>query len=173
MKSPTAPRTATHTLPETQTLEQILRQPLAKASPPPERAEGIIIGRLEALDEDGTPTVRIDSWGLRGLKAGTLAALDAGRLGQSVALGFEAGDPRRPLILGFLLSPETPATAPPLEARLDQKRVVLEAEQEIELRCGESAIILTADGRVTIRGTYVTSQASATQRILGGSVNLN
>jgi hypothetical protein len=90
-----------------------------------------------------------------------------------VALGFEAGEPYRPIILGFMMGPSTQATEKPIEARLDQKRVVLTAEQEIELRCGEAAIILNADGRVTIRGTYVTSQASATQRILGGSVNLN
>lgn len=53
------------------------------------------------------------------------------------------------------------------------KRIVIEAQQEIELRCGDARILLTRDGIVQIRGTYVTSHASATQRIRGGSVQLN
>ncbi len=56
---------------------------------------------------------------------------------------------------------------------MDGERVVLRAEHEIELRCGEAALILNADGRIQLRGTYITSHASATQRILGGSVNVN
>jgi uncharacterized protein (DUF2345 family) len=65
------------------------------------------------------------------------------------------------------------APRPPAEVRVDGERVVLQAEHEIELRCGEAAIVLSADGRITLRGTYITSHASATQRILGGSVNVN
>lgn len=173
MKSPASPHTATYTVSGTDAMEEMLNKPIAPTSPIPNRAEGIIIGHFDALDEDGTPTVRIDTWGLRELKAGTLVVLDASHIGQTVALGFESADPYRPIILGFMMASKPQASTNPVEARLDQKRVVLNAEQEIELRCGEAAIILNADGRVTIRGSYITSQASATQRILGGSVNLN
>ena len=34
-------------------------------------------------------------------------------------------------------------------------------------------MIMEKDGHITIRGTYVTSHASAANRIRGGSVNLN
>jgi len=33
--------------------------------------------------------------------------------------------------------------------------------------------VLEKDGRITIRGSYVTSHASATNRVRGGSVLLN
>ncbi|WP_229417946.1 hypothetical protein [Pseudoduganella buxea] len=76
-------------------------------------------------------------------------------------------------MLGVMLTP-APAAAPlAADVLLDGERVVLEAAHEIELRCGEAALILSADGRIELRGTYITSQASATQRILGGSVNVN
>ena len=52
-------------------------------------------------------------------------------------------------------------------------REVIEAAEELELRCGEACIVLTADGRIQLRGTYITSHASATQRIVGGSVHVN
>jgi hypothetical protein len=173
MKSSETSPAATLASYQTDALEEMLSKPMTPSVTVPTQAKGIITGHFEGLDEDGTPTVSIDAWGLRNLKAGTLVTLDASQLGECVALGFEAADPTRPIILGFMLSTEASTKIQSAEARLDQKRVVLHAEQEIELRCGEAAIILTADGRVTIRGTYVTSQASATQRILGGSVNLN
>jgi mannose-6-phosphate isomerase class I len=56
---------------------------------------------------------------------------------------------------------------------VDGHREVIEAAQELELRCGEACIVLTADGRIQLRGTYITSHASATQRIVGGSVHVN
>lgn len=88
-----------------------------------------------------------------------------------LALGFEGNDPGRPIVLGPLMS--KPAEPASLDALIDGQRVTLQGEREIELRCGEAAIILSADGRIILRGTYITSHASATQRILGGSVNVN
>jgi len=71
--------------------------------------------------------------------------------------------------MGYVMQPH------PLnvDVRVDGQSVSVKAQNEIELRCGQAAIVLTADGRITLRGTYITSHASATQRILGGSVNLN
>jgi hypothetical protein len=60
-----------------------------------------------------------------------------------------------------------------LEVIRDGKRVVITAEERIELRCGLASIILEKDGRVTIRGSQLTSQASGTNRIRGGAVHLN
>jgi len=41
------------------------------------------------------------------------------------------------------------------------------------LRVGKSAIIMEKDGHITIRGTHLVSHASASNRIRGGSINLN
>ncbi len=167
------PETRTGTLPliETQpAAPDALLDRVVASSTPPERVEGVAVGRLDALGADGNPTVSIDAWGLAGLRARSVVDVDAGRLGQAVALGFENADPLRPIILGFMIAPQAPV---PVEARVDGERVVLSAGQEIELRCGEAAIVLTADGQIHLRGRYITSHATATQRILGGSVNLN
>ncbi len=45
--------------------------------------------------------------------------------------------------------------------------------ERIELRCGAAAVILEKSGRVTIRGTEVVSQASGTNRVRGGTIQLN
>jgi len=56
---------------------------------------------------------------------------------------------------------------------IEGDRIVISGEERIELRCGLASIILEKDGRVTIRGTQLTSQASGTNRIRGGAVHLN
>lgn len=143
----------------------------------PRTANGIATGRFDSVAEDGTPLVSIAAWGLYGIAARTLAPAAPSRIGEAVALGFESGDPLRPIILGFMLAPAAPEPdveeVPAIDALIDGERVVLTAEHEIELRCGDAALILSADGRIQLRGTYITSHASATQRILGGSVNVN
>jgi hypothetical protein len=126
------------------------------------------------------------------LPAVALVALDARAITEAVrdrrsaALGFERGDARAPIVLGLVVEPPslidemlaTPARAPaaaprPTEARLDGKRVVLEGKEEVVLRCGNSSITLRADGKLVIRGAYVETRASGTNRIKGGAVKIN
>ena len=90
-----------------------------------------------------------------------------------MALGFESGDPQRPLILGFMVQPTVQTIVADGDVLLDGDRVVVSAQHQIELRCGDAALILSADGQIHLRGQYITSHAAATQRILGGSVHVN
>lgn len=155
--------------------EQLLHDVVSGTPPRPARADGIAIGTFIGLDAEGGALVSIAALGLAAVPARSISPLDPGQIGQAVALGFEAGDPMRPIVLGVMLAAQA-APVPlraPAETMLDGERVVLNAEYEIELRCGEAAIVLSADGRIQLRGTYITSHASATQRILGGSVNIN
>ncbi|WP_263146690.1 DUF6484 domain-containing protein [Pseudomonas sp. RIT-PI-AD] len=143
---------------------------------PPERAEGIVIGRLQDLDAQGRARVDIDAFGLHGVAAPSLAMLGREHIGQAIALGFEAADPQRPIILGLMLtSPVAPAEVlgDQAEVRREGGRLIIEAATELELRCGEAVILLSADGHVQLRGGYITSHASASQRIRGGSVQIN
>ena len=81
---------------------------------------------------------------------------------------------RLALALASLLLAASPAE--PLqrvEAKLDGKRVVLEAAEEIVLRCGEASITLRSNGRVVVRGTYVETRSKGVNRIKGGSVQIN
>ncbi|HEX6244789.1 MAG TPA: hypothetical protein VFZ61_27910 [Polyangiales bacterium] len=73
---------------------------------------------------------------------------------------------------------KAPSSAPaqpeaPLEALVDGKRVVIDAADEIVLRCGKASITLRRNGRVVIRGTYVETRAEGVNRVKGGSVQIN
>ncbi|TJZ68379.1 DUF6484 domain-containing protein [Chitiniphilus eburneus] len=151
----------------------------------PATAAGIAVGQLAGFDGGGLPLVHVPALRLSAVAARSMVALTGEQLGCELALGFEGNDPRRPIVLGLMLGAQpvpvaapvapaaNPAAADRLDLWVDGERVALHAAHEIELRCGDAAIVMTADGRITLRGTYITSHASATQRILGGSVNLN
>ena len=163
-------------------------------------ASEVVLGRLVGLDNNGRPLV---SYALGAFNAEAVPALStqAVRLqdvGRQLALLFAGGDAQNPVIMGLIHSPlnevlnaasptesrvveefsgelqanlQTAAT--PTETRIEGKRLVFEAEDEVVIRCGESAIILTKNGKVTIRGKYLLSRASGVNRILGGSVQVN
>lgn len=173
MKTDAQTMLLTSAAPSEQPHDHLLRRSMHQT--PPEQADGLAIGRLEHVDENGNIRVAIDAFGLDGLSAQTMVALTEERIGHPVVLGFESSDPRRPIVLGLLLTPiEQPPTQHALpEIRRDGARLIVNAEEELELRCGEAVILLEADGRVTIRGVSVTSHASASQRIRGGSVQIN
>lgn len=162
-------------------LNHLIQRPRAhQTTHVPEKVDGIVIGTLSGLADNGDALVNIDEFGLKKIAAHTLIELNQSQLTQDVALGFQAGNPYRPIILGLLHKPtivaqpldetEKPKT---LEVTQQGKRIVIEAEQELELRCGEAVVLLTADGHIQLRGGYITSHADATQRIRGGSVQIN
>jgi len=98
---------------------------------------------------------------------------------REVLLVFADLDPTRPVIVG-LLDEDVPAdqTSAPVhpegfDALVDGKRVLLEARDEIVLRCGEASIVLRRNGRVIIRGARVETRARGVNRIKGGSVQIN
>jgi hypothetical protein len=90
-------------------------------------------------------------------------------LGKEAVVVYDDGDPTRPIIIGVL---QPAATSPPL-IRCDDRDLVLRAERQIELRCGEASLILTRAGKVIIRGSYVLSRSTGVNRIKGASVQIN
>lgn len=50
---------------------------------------------------------------------------------------------------------------------------VINARDAPTLRCGKASITLSADGRVTIRGTDILTRAEGANRVQGASVQLN
>jgi hypothetical protein len=90
-------------------------------------------------------------------------------------LVFEEERNDRPIVVGLLQDPSAAGARmpPPLVARVDGKRVVIEADDEIELRCGKASIVLRKNGRLLIRGAYVETRAEGVNRIRGGSVQIN
>jgi hypothetical protein len=41
------------------------------------------------------------------------------------------------------------------------------------LRCGEASLTLTREGKILLRGTYLSSRATGVHRIQGGTVEIN
>jgi hypothetical protein len=158
-------------------------QPLSSTEPAFIKAEGIAIGTLVHAEADGSLIqVQIPSLGLGPLCAVSMVSLGPQHIGQSLALGFEGSNAHRPVVLGLMMQAhKTIEPSPPLPetdqhaVRITQngRRVVVEAQTELELRCGEAVILLSEDGNIQIRGAYVTTHASASNRIRGGSVQIN
>lgn len=150
--------------------ELLAQRPTGMAAVP---AGQLVLGRLQALPEPGQVAC-VDVSGLgRVTVSHGLVPWSQCPPGATVALCLLG--PQGALLLGPVWqAPAAPAPAmPTLGLTVDGQRHVVEAAQEIELRCGEAAIVLTADGRIQLRGTYITSHASATQRLVGGSVHVN
>lgn len=61
----------------------------------------------------------------------------------------------------------------PIELLVDGERVVVDAVEELVLRCGKASITLRSNGRVLIQGTHVETRAEGVNRIKGGSVQIN
>lgn len=80
---------------------------------------------------------------------------------------LHGGGAERPVVLGRIATaarrtvPETPDT------------LVVEARQNLTLRCGAGSITIRADGRILIRGRDLVSHAQRMNRIKGGAVTIN
>ncbi|WP_156371916.1 DUF6484 domain-containing protein [Acidovorax sp. Leaf78] len=155
----------------------------SKAAATSLKAEGIAIGYLSGVDPQTREIlVDIPSLQLQAVAAVSMVQLEAHHVGHAVALGFEGADAYRPIVLGLMMH-GTPAQqyqtqagqfdAAGMQITHNGHRVVVQAQSELELRCGEAVILLCEDGSIQIRGTYVTTHASASNRIRGGSVQIN
>jgi hypothetical protein len=143
---------------------------------------GLVIGRCAGIDASGDPLVDYPgNPSGRLLVARSLVPCGEGDVGREAALLFEGGDPCRPILMGLLRSPAEARPASPEDApsptlagvEVDGDRLVLSADREIVLRCGEASITLTRAGKILIRGKYLLSRSDGVNRIKGGSVQIN
>ena len=126
---------------------------------------GVLRAQITAIGPDGRAEVTIPGLGADTLLwARSLVPTPTATVGREAAVVM-LGD-ADPLILG-LIQPLVPS----VEA--DGERLVLEAGREVVLRCGQGSITLTADGRITLRGTQILSRSDGPNRVQGASVQLN
>jgi len=135
--------------------------------------------RLHGFDLEERPLVV----GLPGLPheivtARTTVPLLTLHIGRTLVVLFDQDDVRRPIVVGVIQDAQAgaslqPLAAPQVSADIDDQRVVLTAEREIVLRCGEASITLTRAGKVIIKGTYVLSRSSGYNKIKGATVDIN
>lgn len=139
---------------------------------------GVVVGELIGIVDDGmTPLVRYPGQpGSAAVRARTVVDLHGAHIGRSVVLAFEAGDAALPLVMGVVHPCEgwPLADAPAqLEIDTDGRRMIVDAKEQLVLRCGKASITLTKSGKVLIQGSYVSSRSTGVTRIRGGSVQLN
>jgi len=96
----------------------------------------------------------------------------------SVVVLFEQGDARRPIVVGVIQESPAPVqahSAPPqaVSVQVDGDRLLLSAEREVVLQCGDASITLTRAGKVLIKGKYVVSRSSGYNKIKGAAVDIN
>jgi hypothetical protein len=158
------------------TVHRLLKQPLRSIEAEPVGSlHGVALAQVLSVFASGRVQVLVPA--LKDAVIEVNAVLGSAPLGvgSTVALMFQGGRFDLPIILGPLMggqhiaaqAPESDQSTPVAE------RLSLHAEQEIELRCGDAAIVLTQDGRILLRGEYISSQATGTQRIRGASVQVN
>lgn len=147
-----------------------------------EAVHGVVIGKLVDLTGQGEPLVNFASnQSGSPLRAKTTVAVGRDTLGEEVLLVFEAANVLKPIIIGVLQSSKTPdektqckpGQRSSVSVECDGERVMLTAEKEIVLRCGEASLTLTRAGKILLKGTYVLSRSSGVNRIKGGSVQIN
>jgi hypothetical protein len=156
-------------------LRPLLQAPAPRASVAP---QGLIVGELIAMTDDGrAPLVLYPGQpGSAPITARTVVDLHGAQIGRPVALLFENADPLKPIVMGVLREgaewplPERPAQ---VEVDADGNRLVIEAREQLVLRCGKASITLTKSGKVLIQGAYVSSRSTGVNRVKGGSVQLN
>lgn len=147
-------------------------------------ASGTICGRVAHVAADGGAFVDVpgadEPVAARCAVPESAIPPDDTLAGAPVLLLFEDSDPRRPVIVGFLRDRLRPAGAsmrPDVTtadaARAPADRIVIEAAQSLELRCGKASILLAEDGRVVVKGTRLTSRATESNKIRGAVVLIN
>jgi hypothetical protein len=139
---------------------------------------GVVTGTLIAFKDEGrVPLVLFSGQsGSAAVPAASIIDVHGTHIGRQVALLFENGDPRRPIIMGLLRAaqawplPEQPGQ---VEVEADGERLIISAKEQLVLRCGKASITLTKAGKVLIQGAYVSSRSTGVMRIKGGSVQIN
>jgi hypothetical protein len=137
--------------------------------PEPFRAATVITATLLGFEVDGAIRVLLpgEKAGVPALSAISLSDADVGRC-VLLAFGLRPGD--LPIITGRCGSEPS---GPSIRTRIDGDRVIIQASREIELRCGDSSIVLTRSGKVLIRGSFVLTHSRGMNRIRGASVHIN
>ncbi|CAM2008035.1 DUF6484 domain-containing protein [Acanthopleuribacter pedis] len=134
------------------------------------KLQGIVLGFLSRIEDNGTPVITIPN--IDGeFAAQATVTLDTGMVGRQVALMFVQGMIERPVVLGVIQNPEP--VQKNMEVVKDGRKILLEAADEIELKCGKASLKMTREGKVIVKGTHLVSRSSGANKIKGASVLLN
>ena len=147
-------------------------------SPQVNSSVDVVIGELVGIKNEGrTPLVVYPGQpGSAALAARSVVDVYGPHIGKNVVLIFEGRDASKPIIMGVLRDGEgwTLAEEPgQVQVDADGQRLIVEAKEQVVLRCGKASITLTKAGKVLIQGSYVLTRSTGVNRIKGGSVQIN
>jgi hypothetical protein len=128
----------------------------------------VVSGEIVVRQRDGQISIDYPQNPLGPLPARTL--VEDLHLGARVLLAFDGGDPARPIVLGII---HDRARAEGQTIHLKAKRIVLEAQDELLLQCGEGSFAARRDGNVNVKGKNVVSRATRTNKVRGATVLIN
>ncbi|QDV45640.1 hypothetical protein Enr13x_55190 [Stieleria neptunia] len=139
---------------------------------------GVQSGRVVAIAPDGDILVQVDGAGDQ------LTACDFLQASSSDCPVFAVGDEvlvhvgppgGRGCVLGAKkrYDPTASSDQPVVSDTELPEHVVVEAGKSLSLRCGETTIKITKEGKILIKGVDILARAKRTHRIKGGTVAIN
>jgi hypothetical protein len=129
---------------------------------------GVVSGEVVRRTANGELFIDYVRNSLGPLPARTLVEdVDAG---MKVLLAFDEGDPTRPIILGVIFDR---ARTKSRMLHLKAARIVLEAQDELVMHCGQGAFEARKDGKVQVRGRDIVSRAERSNKVRGATVLIN
>jgi hypothetical protein len=130
---------------------------------------GVSVATFAGFDAEGHFQVKLSGADDPMMALSTIG-LTATDIGGQVVVAYEGEPGGRLIIIGCLRERAVP---PVPGMKVDGERVVIRAEREIELRCGDASIILTQAGKVLIRGNFVLSRSRGANKVQGAFVHIN
>ena len=128
---------------------------------------GVTLAEFTGVGNDGLPLVRCGN--RRPVPALVAMATPPSDwrscAGKQAVVAFVDGDESRPVVLGVIGAPASPAPTP--------RTLRVSAGEELVIECGKSKIWLRADGRIEIRGEHVISRSRGPNKVKGGTVHIN
>ncbi|NHZ66679.1 DUF6484 domain-containing protein [Massilia genomosp. 1] len=145
---------------------------------------GLVVGVLVSICGEGLCSVSFNgNPGGTAVRAKVLAAITEDDIGKTVALLFENGEIKQPVVMGLLRSSAqgncnlaktvSGLVGPALQIQSDDDEINLIANRKLVLKCGSASITLDIDGNVEIRGNHILSRAAGQNRIKGSAISLN
>ncbi len=140
----------------------------------------LVTGTIVSIESDGQILVDFpgNSYGL--LTARSTVKVGDGDVKKNVVLAFENADQRLPIVIGLIQdAPIASRREIHLDKqavddiRVDGRNIVLDAAKRVEIRCGQSSLIMQSDGKIIIKGNYIISRARQVNKVKGAAVKIN
>jgi len=153
-------------------LDKLLEEKPSECSEP--QRDGFFIASIASVDEQGAPYIIVPGVLHESTKADAMCDVSSVHVGDQFGLMFRNGDLAYPVLMGKMQQP-TLVLAAEADAQIsgDKDQVIIESQKEIYLRCGDSHLLLSADGHVEIRGKTVVTHSTGLNRVRGASVKIN